>query len=482
MMHVLPPIELAGARVRLPLSQQAATGLVDALLVEAMEARAEGLVSVLRCEAPLALWVCCQAARAGSDDLTTAEALAAWLAPRLPALLPSEDYAAAATEIERTIARRMARLAERASHVAEHSLRLARKIDGTRGEQARLAGLLSGTETWFTLCGAGREARTCAALPAWLRQLVVGLSEREANSSDEAPLVGLVRRALVEARASNAAHRTTAGRNSKRWRLASAAEAARLASVADRVARLAALEARFAEMLETEKLEALAELAAGAGHEFNPPLAVISGRAQLFLREEHDAERRRELAVINRQALRVHEMIADLMHFARPAQPRPADCDVVALVREAISGLQTLADERRITLDFSASDDELFAEVDATQVQVAVRAVVTNALEAIGSEGRIEVQCAARSEAGEASLEIVVRDDGPGLTPEVRRHLFDPFYSGRGAGRGLGLGLSKCWRIVTNHGGRVDVESAPGAGTIVRLTLPVRQTGVIPRG
>jgi signal transduction histidine kinase len=67
---------------------------------------------------------------------------------------------------------------------------------------------------------------------------------------------------------------------------------------------------------------------------------------------------------------------------------------------------------------------------------------------------------------------ICVRDDGPGITPDERQHIFDPFYSARQAGRGLGLGLSKCWRIVTNHGGRIEVASQPGHGAAFTVTLP----------
>ena len=69
-------------------------------------------------------------------------------------------------------------------------------------------------------------------------------------------------------------------------------------------------------------------------------------------------------------------------------------------------------------------------------------------------------------------VKIIIRDDGPGLKPEERRHVFDPFYSARQAGRGIGLGLCKAWRIITNHGGRIEVSSQPdrGAAFIVTLT------------
>ena len=95
----------------------------------------------------------------------------------------------------------------------------------------------------------------------------------------------------------------------------------RSSSTADKLARLAELEADFQRTLETEKLEAMAEFAAGAGHEINNPLTVISGRAQLLLRDETDPERRHALALISAQAMRVYEMIADMMLFARPPRP-----------------------------------------------------------------------------------------------------------------------------------------------------------------
>ena len=76
---------------------------------------------------------------------------------------------------------------------------------------------------------------------------------------------------------------------------------------------------------------------------------------------------------------------------------------------------------------------------------------------------------------GEArSAEVIVRDDGPGISEAVRRHLFDPFFSGREAGRGLGFGLSKCWRIVTDHGGRVVVNNVEGGGAEFTIALPQR--------
>ena len=111
------------------------------------------------------------------------------------------------------------------------------------------------------------------------------------------------------------------------------------------------------------------------------------------------------------------------------------------------------------------------ARADRVQLGLALRAVCANALEALGAGGHLGVEV--RPPVADATeVAIVVRDDGPGIAETQRRHLFDPFYSGREAGRGLGFGLSKCWRIVTDHGGRVEVESEPGRGATFTILLP----------
>jgi signal transduction histidine kinase len=234
------------------------------------------------------------------------------------------------------------------------------------------------------------------------------------------------------------------------------------------------VEPDFQRRLEAEKLEALAEFAAGAGHEINNPLAVIAGRAQLLLRGERDPERRRELAVINGQAMRIHEMIADLMLFARPPRPQLAECDLAALVNALAAEIHPKATQRQIELTLEVPVDPLTMRADAIQLSVAFKAIAENALAVLGLGGRIQFVVRQTAVDGESSeAEVVIRDNGPGISPEVRRHLFDPFYSGRGAGRGLGMGLAKCWRIVTNHGGRIDVDSTPGHGASFTVQLPM---------
>ena len=247
----------------------------------------------------------------------------------------------------------------------------------------------------------------------------------------------------------------------------------RLPLLAARMARLGELELRFQETLQREKLAAMAEFAAGAGHEINNPLAIIGGRAQLLLKEETDPERRRELAMMYAQVRRAHEMIADMRLFARPPEPEPETIELVGMIDSLIAELTPQVNERATSLSRSGEAGPLEIEADPVQLQVALRAMCKNSLEAIGHGGQIEISVGVQG----GSAEIRVSDDGPGMTAEHLRHLFDPFYSARQAGRGLGLGLSKCWRIVTNHGGRIEVESELGKGATFTITLPRKFSG-----
>lgn len=220
--------------------------------------------------------------------------------------------------------------------------------------------------------------------------------------------------------------------------------------------------------MEAEKLAALAEFAAGAGHEINNPLTVIAGRAQLLLRGEADPQRRRDLALIHAQAMRITEMIADLRLFAAPPELQRQQVDTAALVCEVVQSLRPTADEQETTLVATVAADALYISADAIQLTVALRALVQNGLEALASGGRVEVALSAV----DGEVRIVVSDDGPGIAPEHRPHIFEPFYSARQAGRGIGMGLSKCWRIATAHGGRIEVDSRPGCGAVFTICLP----------
>ncbi len=161
--------------------------------------------------------------------------------------------------------------------------------------------------------------------------------------------------------------------------------------MAARTVRLAELEANFTSAVEQEKLAALKEFAYGAGHEINNPLANISARAQTLLKDEHDPERRQKLAAINTQAFRAHEMIADLMLFAQPPEWKSQRVAIGPLVAELESAWRRQAAEQQTTLNVRIADASLAAWADRSALAVALRALVANALEALGRGGTIEL-------------------------------------------------------------------------------------------
>ncbi len=231
----------------------------------------------------------------------------------------------------------------------------------------------------------------------------------------------------------------------------------------------------FAIRLEAAKLESLAEFAAGAGHEINNPLATISGRVQMLLREEKDPERRQALLTIGGQALRIRDMIGDLMLFGRPPQPRPEFLAMDDAVHEVLDSLREHALASNCSMGFDHSEPvQIFA--DPVQFRVVISSLVRNAIESQREGGEVRLSAKSARFRGELMGVLVVADDGIGLSDTERTHLFDPFFSGRQAGRGLGFGLPKCWRIVTQHGGHIEVDSNPSAGTTFKVYWPVRSS------
>lgn len=224
----------------------------------------------------------------------------------------------------------------------------------------------------------------------------------------------------------------------------------------------------FADEVQRAKLDAMKELAYGASHEINNPLANIALRAQTLLKREDDADKRKALEAMHRAAMRAHEMISDLMLFARPPKLAKQAIDLRDVAQSVVGELAPRADEVGTELATTLSDLPVRIEADRDQLVVAVRALVENSLDALGQGGAVAIAV----EALPAGGKIRVTDNGPGVPEEIRPHVFDPFFSGREAGRGLGFGLSKCWRIVTGHGGEVRLDSPPRGGVTVTIELP----------
>jgi hypothetical protein len=244
----------------------------------------------------------------------------------------------------------------------------------------------------------------------------------------------------------------------------------RFPDLADLRHRLHLLQEHHAVTLETEKMDALAEFAAGAGHEINNPLAIIGGYAQLLLDAETEPDRRRKLAIMAAQVRRAHEMIADIRLFARPPEPRFEEIELTEQMEKVLRTMRPEAREQSTELVLKGRRPAMTIPADPVQFQVAMTALIRNALEALGQKGTIEISW---RRVAKNAVEIRIEDNGPGIPGEIRPLIFSPYFSGRQAGRGLGFGLSKVWQIVRMAGGSITVESEENVGTIFHLFLPI---------
>jgi len=226
-----------------------------------------------------------------------------------------------------------------------------------------------------------------------------------------------------------------------------------------------------------EKMASMKQLAYGASHEINNPLANISTRAQTLMASEKDHEKRHKLAVIYEQAIRAHEMISDMMLFAHPPAIKIESVSVRLLIKKILTELEPALSastgvDVRVTVGAGVEE----VKVDVNQFCVAIKNLIQNSLEAIASSGKPIVQfqgkVEVRFESGQSGFEVSVWDNGQKVIGAVRRHLFDPFYSGREAGRGLGFGLSKVWTIAKLHGGSIEFDDQVKSGTRFVLNLP----------
>ena len=235
---------------------------------------------------------------------------------------------------------------------------------------------------------------------------------------------------------------------------------------------------RFNSRLQEEKLASMKQLAYGASHEINNPLANIATRAQTILAVETDLEKRHRLSVIYEQAMRAHEMISDLMLFAHPPALHRTRVSVRLLMSRIVHELRPILEnapllELRVVI--GAGVDH--AMLDPTHFSVALESLIQNSIEALSSVGDCQQRIEIRLERTESQeLQISIWDNGPGISKDIARHLFDPFFSGREAGRGLGFGLSKAWRIARLHGGTLQYDDSSKTGTLFVLSLPIEST------
>jgi two-component system, NtrC family, sensor histidine kinase HydH len=242
---------------------------------------------------------------------------------------------------------------------------------------------------------------------------------------------------------------------------------------------------QYRRMQERDRLAALGQMAAGLAHEVKNPLGAIKGAAQLLAEPEggiHADENTHEfLGIILEEVDRLDRVVGSVLDYARPSKGNPGAVDVNAVVRRT---LQVLASERGSDAAPAADlGEELpLVRADAEQLRQVLMNLVRNALQATNAIGDVTITTRFRPAPAGApgmkggSVEIAVRDEGPGISPQVLKSLFVPFFTTKEKGTGLGLAISQ--RLVEEWGGRIEVSSQPGSGSTFTVVLPAGIEGV----
>jgi signal transduction histidine kinase len=221
-----------------------------------------------------------------------------------------------------------------------------------------------------------------------------------------------------------------------------------------------------------ERLAGIGRLVAGVVHELNNPLTAVNMYSDALVEKlghgGHDPADVEKLRAIQEAGQRIQRLARDLVAYARPAGARTEPVELAGVIEEAARLAKPALKERAAFLEKRVLPSPPVEGSRASLVQVVVN-LVTNAARAVPDGGHVTVSLA--PDGGEVRL--VVEDDGAGMAPEVAARAFEPFFTTRPA-QGIGLGLPIVQGIVERHGGTVALETAPGKGTKVRVTLPVR--------
>jgi signal transduction histidine kinase len=236
------------------------------------------------------------------------------------------------------------------------------------------------------------------------------------------------------------------------------------------------------QLVQSEKMASLGRLVAGVAHEINNPVSFIATSvAPLRRRLERAAsaapdevrrmldEAREIVGVMARGAERTTAIVQDLRSFSRLGESTRK----LVNLHEGLDTTLRLLEPRcrdRIAVHRDYGDLPL-VECDPGQMNQVFMNVLANACDAVGERGNIWVSTRCDGDLAE----IRIRDDGPGIAPEVREQIFDPFFTTKDVGRGTGLGLAISHQVVTAHGGRIEVETTVGAGATVVIGIPAGQ-------
>ncbi|MCL4810942.1 MAG: HAMP domain-containing protein [Vicinamibacteraceae bacterium] len=226
-----------------------------------------------------------------------------------------------------------------------------------------------------------------------------------------------------------------------------------------------------AQLAHTEKMAAVGALAAGVAHEVNNPLAGILNCIENMQAEPDNREmRERYLVLIHDGLRRIERTVVNLLDFSRRRELRLEPTSVNNCIRHVVELVDYQLRKQRVTLELDLDQDEPAIQGDRFQLEQLFLNLTLNALQAMPQGGTLTT----RTRRIDGVVTATVEDTGVGVPAAIRDRIFDPFFTTRAVGEGTGLGLSVSDRIVTAHGGRIEVESTPGSGSVFRVVLPAR--------
>ena len=226
------------------------------------------------------------------------------------------------------------------------------------------------------------------------------------------------------------------------------------------------------ELIRSERITTIGRLATSIVHDLRNPLAAIYGGAEMLAYSELSQEQIQRLARnMYRASLHIQELLQDLLEVGRGKTGEPERCDLREIVTPVVDSLATAAEAQSVKVVLDVPNG-LELSLDLHRIKRVFVNLIGNALEAMPDGGCITVSAA--KEPG--SVLVEVRDTGPGIAPEIRDRIFQPFVTSR-KGRGLGLGLALARQVVVDHGGDMWADSRPGQGACFSFRLPASANG-----
>ncbi|MBM3174368.1 MAG: PAS domain S-box protein [Chloroflexi bacterium] len=230
----------------------------------------------------------------------------------------------------------------------------------------------------------------------------------------------------------------------------------------------------------SSRLASVGEMAAGVAHEINNPLTGVIGYAQLLMdREDVPFDIRKDLTAINEGSQRMAGIVKRLLAFSRQTKPERRYVDINELIEStlALRDYHLKVNNIKVTIKLAPDVPETVA--DPGQIQQVLLNLIVNAeteMKLAHGRGKLTIT----TEKSDNIIKISVKDDGPGIKPELMDRIFDPFFTTREVGQGTGLGLSLCYGIIAEHNGKIYAESKPGKGATFIVELPVVTEAELP--